>query len=100
MRRFNETFQQLFRRPPSALRRRGVVALPEGSVAGERRDRARCATAPPYDWAAMLAYLRARAIDGVEQVDGERLPAHACARTARPARVEVAHLPASATAWR
>ena len=27
---------------------------------------------PPYDWAAMLAYLRGRAIDGVERVDGER----------------------------
>src|SRR5215208_4834368 len=33
VRRFNEAFQQLFRRPPSALRRKAVMALPEGSVA-------------------------------------------------------------------
>src|ERR671924_2038052 len=32
IRRFNETFQQLFKRPPSALRRKAVAALPEGSV--------------------------------------------------------------------
>ena len=32
LRRFNETFQRLFRRPPSALRRKTVASLPEGSV--------------------------------------------------------------------
>src|SRR5690349_23862206 len=34
IRRFNETFQQLFRRPPSALRRKAVLALPAGSGGG------------------------------------------------------------------
>jgi len=60
----------LFRRPPSALRRKAVQALPEGSVAATGvllRLRYR----PPYDWPAMLAFLGARAIDGVEQVTGD-----------------------------
>jgi AraC family transcriptional regulator of adaptative response / DNA-3-methyladenine glycosylase II len=71
VRRFNETFRQLFRRPPSALRRRAIVALPEGSVAATGVT-VRLRYRPPYDWPAMLAYLRGRAIDGVERVDGER----------------------------
>ena len=70
VRRFNETFQELYRRPPSALRRRGVVALPEGTVAGSGVT-VRVRYRAPYDWAAMLAHLRARAVDGVEHIDGE-----------------------------
>src|SRR5882724_9719627 len=70
VRRFNETFQQLFRRPPAALRRKLVVALPEGSVAATGVT-VRLRYRPPYDWPAMLSYLRARAIEGVERVDGE-----------------------------
>jgi AraC family transcriptional regulator of adaptative response / DNA-3-methyladenine glycosylase II len=70
IRRFNETFRQLFRRPPSMLRRKQIVTLPEGSVAAVGVT-VRLRYRPPYDWPAMLSYLRARAIDGVEQVDGE-----------------------------
>lgn len=67
IRRFNETFQQLFRRPPSTLRRGGTAASsaatgPTGEVAILLPYR------PPYDWPAMLAFLRARAIPGVETV--------------------------------
>src|SRR5450432_1490650 len=70
VRRFNETFQQLFRRPPGAIRRKLVVALPEGSVAATGVT-VRLRYRPPYDWRAMLAHLRARAIGGVEHVDGD-----------------------------
>jgi AraC family transcriptional regulator, regulatory protein of adaptative response / DNA-3-methyladenine glycosylase II len=70
VRRFNEIFQTLFRRPPSALRRKAVQALPEGSVA-ETGVVLRLRYRPPYDWPAMLAFLGARAIEGVEQVSGE-----------------------------
>ena len=55
VRRFNETFQALFQRPPSALRGRATVT-PAG--AGEEivlRLRYR----PPYDWPAMLQALPA-----------------------------------------
>jgi AraC family transcriptional regulator, regulatory protein of adaptative response / DNA-3-methyladenine glycosylase II len=61
IRRFNETFQRLFGRPPSTLRR-ATAAGPTGEVAILLPYR------PPYDWPAMLAFLRARAIPGVETV--------------------------------
>ena len=65
IRRFNEVFQKLYGRPPSALRR-GAQAE-RAQVAGEGvtlllRYR------PPYDWQAMLDFLAARAITGVERV--------------------------------
>lgn len=63
VRRFNETFRALFRRPPRALRR-GRAAPAEAGVTLRLRYR------PPYDWPAMLDFLAARAIDGVERVEG------------------------------
>jgi AraC family transcriptional regulator, regulatory protein of adaptative response / DNA-3-methyladenine glycosylase II len=69
VRRFNETFQALYARPPSALRRRTA----RGARAGEPRGvSVRLRYRAPYDFDAMLAFLRARAIDGVEQVTSER----------------------------
>ncbi|HVT89858.1 MAG TPA: DNA-3-methyladenine glycosylase 2 family protein [Tepidisphaeraceae bacterium] len=63
VRRFNETFQQLYHRPPSELRRRTVDAhalSPEISLLLPYR--------PPYDWDAMIRFLKLRAIAGVEVV--------------------------------
>lgn len=66
LRRFNETFLALFQRPPSALRRStGETA---GGVHGEVALLLRYR--PPYDWEAMLCFLRARVIVGVESVEG------------------------------
>ncbi|HUP35503.1 MAG TPA: AlkA N-terminal domain-containing protein [Candidatus Limnocylindria bacterium] len=63
IRRFNETFQRLFGRAPSTLRRGGAAPTgPTGEVVILLPYR------PPYDWPAMLAFLRARAIPGVETV--------------------------------
>jgi AraC family transcriptional regulator of adaptative response / DNA-3-methyladenine glycosylase II len=53
VRRFNETFQALYGRPPSALRRR-AERISEGGV------RLSLTYRPPYDWDAMLAALAAR----------------------------------------
>ena len=92
VRRFNETFQQLFQRPPSALRRRAVVALPEGSVAATGVT-VRLRYRPPYDWPAMLAYLRGRAIDGIERLDGERY-VRSVAHDGAVGTVEIVHVPA------
>ena len=69
IRRFNETFHDLFRRPPSALRRKSLVAQSPGTVA-DLGVTLRLRYRAPYDWPAMLAYLRARAIEGVEEVEG------------------------------
>lgn len=68
LRRFNESFQTMFGRSPSALRRQAAVetsAGPEGDVTVKLRYRA------PYDWPAMLGFLAARAIPGMEIVEGE-----------------------------
>lgn len=64
LRRFNETFQQLFQRAPSALRRRPTGPKPQDGVTLSLRYR------PPYDWPAMLDFFTVRAIPGVEQVVG------------------------------
>ena len=61
VRRFNETFQALYDRPPSALRRRGE-RVHEGGV------RLSLPYRPPYDWAAMLAALTDRG----DAVGGQR----------------------------
>ncbi|MBC9908458.1 AlkA N-terminal domain-containing protein [Achromobacter xylosoxidans] len=65
IRRFNEIFHDLFARAPGDLRRSGkpeVSAAQEGEIMLLLRYR------PPYDWDAMLAFLRLRAIPGIEQV--------------------------------
>jgi AraC family transcriptional regulator of adaptative response / DNA-3-methyladenine glycosylase II len=69
VRRFNETFQQLFRRPPSAIRRSGAV---EELVGRSGAIRLTLSYRPPFDWEALLAFLHARAIPGVEAVSAGR----------------------------
>jgi AraC family transcriptional regulator, regulatory protein of adaptative response / DNA-3-methyladenine glycosylase II len=66
LRRFNETFLNLFHRPPSALRRKSAARPAEKDVSLRLRYRA------PYDWDSMLGFLRVRAIPGVEVVDDDR----------------------------
>src|SRR5258706_3754679 len=65
IRRLNETFQTLFGRPPTALRGTKTPEVPAGPR-GEIDLRLRYQ--PPYDWEAMLDFLRRRAISGIEQV--------------------------------
>jgi AraC family transcriptional regulator, regulatory protein of adaptative response / DNA-3-methyladenine glycosylase II len=67
LRRFNETFKSMFGRPPSELRRRRSVSLsaPGSSIEVLLPYRA------PYDFPLMLAFLRARAIPGVEHVTAD-----------------------------
>jgi AraC family transcriptional regulator, regulatory protein of adaptative response / DNA-3-methyladenine glycosylase II len=65
VRRFNETFLEMFGRPPASLRRvRDRTRRDAGALS------VRLAYRPPYDWDAMLSYLAARAIPGVEMVSG------------------------------
>jgi len=66
LRRFNETFQQLFQRPPSALRRKTAASHAGAGVTLRIRYRS------PYDWDSMLGFLQARAIPGVEVVEDGR----------------------------
>ena len=68
VRRFNETFRQLFRGPPGVLRRSRAAESSSG-LSGEVTIFLRYR--PPYDWAAMSSYLQARAIPGVEVISGD-----------------------------
>jgi AraC family transcriptional regulator of adaptative response / DNA-3-methyladenine glycosylase II len=65
IRRFNETFRALFGRPPGALRR---VRGPDGSTASQGEIGLLLRYQPPYDWPAILEFLRRRAIPGIERV--------------------------------
>ena len=85
-------------RPPAgALRRAGGRK--------SRRQPARCRSVllryrPPYDWDAMLAFLGARAIPGVEVVDARRLSPHASRSTAAAAWSRSQPAPANRAAGR
>ena len=78
LRRFNEAVQQLWSRPPSALRservpQRNVADSPSavGVYAADPQVRLRLALRPPYHCGWLLSYLEKRAIPGVERVDGD-----------------------------
>jgi AraC family transcriptional regulator of adaptative response / DNA-3-methyladenine glycosylase II len=91
VRRFNEVFRALYQRPPSALRpkldaTRPHIEPPGTGVTVRLRYRA------PYDWHAMLSHLAARALDGIERVDGGRY-LRTVALDGQTGTVEVAHLP-------
>jgi AraC family transcriptional regulator of adaptative response / DNA-3-methyladenine glycosylase II len=65
VRRFNGQIRRIYSRTPSELRnlaRRSVATAP-------KRYQLRLAYRPPYDWDALLAFLRARATPFVEAVD-------------------------------
>ncbi|KRE96777.1 DNA methylase [Frateuria sp. Soil773] len=62
LRRFNAAFLQANRIPPRELRRHPDVAAGGALVL-------RLGYRPPYDFEALLAFLRGRALPGVEQVD-------------------------------
>jgi AraC family transcriptional regulator, regulatory protein of adaptative response / DNA-3-methyladenine glycosylase II len=89
LRRFNETFQNLFHRPPSALRRRTSANAPAGK---EAEVKLRLRYRAPYDWESMLAFLQARAIPGLEIVENG-VYARAVEIAGRIGSVEVSHSP-------
>ncbi len=69
IRRFNATFQALYRRPPRELRRSKLAGAEQTGAEGITL---KLPYARPYDWDAMIGFLAARAIKGVEAVDDRR----------------------------
>ncbi len=67
VRRFNHAFRTLYHRPPGELRR--STTHPAVKVAADAPIVLQLPYRPPYDWEAMLDYLRARAIEGLEVVE-------------------------------
>ncbi len=67
VRRFNEMFLDMYGKPPSKLRsaRTAAKANAKDSVT------IRLPYRPPYDWPAMVSFLRDRAITGMEVVSGD-----------------------------
>lgn len=65
VRRFNETFQTLYRRAPNELRRSARAERPMAEAGALELT---LPFRPPYDWDAMIEHLAARAIPGVESV--------------------------------
>lgn len=68
IRRFNEVFQGLFKRPPNEIRRglaRETAHEPGGEIALKLRFR------EPYDWEGICAFLRPRLYEGCEAFIGE-----------------------------
>ncbi|MCA3692170.1 AlkA N-terminal domain-containing protein [Aquidulcibacter sp.] len=66
IRRFNESFQEVFKVAPSFLRREIGV---EGPGLSSADLQVRLRYRPPYDWEAMAAFLKARLYPGVETFD-------------------------------
>ena len=66
VRRFNETFQRLYRRPPASLRRKSARE-PEAHAL-----KLQLSYRPPYDWDALIGFLATRAIPGVEAAGQDR----------------------------
>ncbi len=87
IRRFNDTFLALYKRPPSQLRRRSVIASAAAPLV------LRLSYRPPFNWNALLAFFTARAIPGVEEVrDG--IYRRIVRVDGRTALIAVSHLPA------
>ena len=69
IRRFNATFHTLYERPPRELRRSRIVG---GEQTGAEGISLMLPYASPYDWDAMIGFLAARAITGIETVEGSK----------------------------
>lgn len=75
IRRFNETFQAMFNRPPSAIRRSRNIPdqeTPTGTVTVSLGFR------PPYDWNTTIYFLKSRAIPGIETVSADKYARTVC----------------------
>ena len=68
IRRFNDTFFRLYGRPPRDLRRTSKEDRP---LTPSEPIVIRLSYRAPYDWSALLSFLAARSIAGIELVEGE-----------------------------
>ncbi len=92
LRRFNAAFAQANRMPPRELRRQPRALLGEGLIL-------RLGYRPPYDFDALLAFLRTRALPDVELVD-EQAYARVFGRADAPGWLRLSRWPAGEHALR
>lgn len=86
VRRFNAAFSETYRLAPTALRKSEAAPLSAESLT------LRLAYRPPYDWAAMLQFLRGHLLPGVEIADA-RGYARTIGRAGRPGWLRVSPWP-------
>jgi AraC family transcriptional regulator of adaptative response / DNA-3-methyladenine glycosylase II len=87
LRRFNQAFAEATGMNPTRLRRSDA-----GDVRASASQRLRLAYRPPYDWPRVLAFLRQRALPGIERV-GEDHYQRALPEFAAAAELRVRHDP-------
>jgi AraC family transcriptional regulator of adaptative response / DNA-3-methyladenine glycosylase II len=68
LRRFNDAFSRRYAMPPSRLRK---TANGTAALASSPSITLQLGYRPPFDWAGMLDFLGARALRGVERVEGD-----------------------------
>jgi AraC family transcriptional regulator of adaptative response / DNA-3-methyladenine glycosylase II len=81
LRRFNDAFSTRYRMPPTRLRKAAEESA--GAIGGGTTSTLQLAYRPPYDWKGVLAFLAARALDGVEWVTAESYARTVCVGNAR-----------------
>ena len=69
LRRFNDAFSGRYGMAPTRLRKSATDSGP--TIVGSPTSRLRLSYRPPYDWNGILAFLAARALQGVEHVTGD-----------------------------
>ena len=89
LRRFNAAFQEHYRLSPTALRKGGAEAEAASTGAALETAELRLDFRPPLLGSALLNFLAARAVPGVEQVDVERLSLSRSVRLVRPGLPDV-----------
>ncbi|MGZ8422738.1 MAG: AlkA N-terminal domain-containing protein [Nitrospira sp.] len=94
VRRFNDAFRTLYHRPPRELRRDTMrISAP---VTADAPVGLQIPYRPPYDWEAMLDYLRARAIERLEVVE-DGVYRRSVTHEGLHGTVAVAHMPGQHT---
>jgi AraC family transcriptional regulator, regulatory protein of adaptative response / DNA-3-methyladenine glycosylase II len=66
LRRFNDAFNCRYRMPPTRLRKKTVDEIK--AITGANTSTLQLSYRPPYDWAGVLAFLKARELKGTEWV--------------------------------
>jgi AraC family transcriptional regulator of adaptative response / DNA-3-methyladenine glycosylase II len=69
LRRFNDAFSTRYRMPPTRLRKKATEGVE--AIGDHTTSTLHLSYRPPYDWQGVLAFLSARALEGIEWVTDE-----------------------------
>jgi AraC family transcriptional regulator of adaptative response / DNA-3-methyladenine glycosylase II len=69
LRRFNDAFSRRYKMPPTRLRRKATEGA--DAIGDSETSILQLSYRPPYDWKGVLAFLAARALEGIELVTAD-----------------------------